>query len=95
MSNHRIYIDFSAGLGNDLYSLDCAGTSDDMKYYGLTLEDGRALSVWSYDADPQGNPDNLIAEGSVEYSAEHQRWVIKIDAASIRHESDEVSRAPR
>lgn len=94
MSNNRIYIDFNACLGSDLYSLGCDGTLDDIKYYEISLEEGLALSVWSYDADLDGIPNNLVAEGVVQYSRELQRWVIKIEAAHIRHESDEISRGP-
>jgi hypothetical protein len=94
MNTQRIYIDFNAWWGGDFYSLSSSGTLDDLRYYNVTLKEGLALSVWSYDADLDGTPNNLIAEGVVHYSREHQCWVVKIDRANIRHESDKVSPDP-
>jgi len=56
---------------------------------GLTLEqaDGVAFTFWSDDADSDGNPDDLLADGIV---TRHEMlgWIARIDPTSFRHRSE-------
>jgi hypothetical protein len=40
------------------------------------------------DADANGNEDNLIFDGIVQYDEVNQRWVAVIDRDNIKHTSD-------
>jgi len=43
------------------------------------------------DADDQGQPDELLVEGSTHYNEEEQCWVASIDWSAIRHASEDKS----
>lgn len=72
--------------------LVCIGTKNDLLEQGITLVDGMRLHVYSDDANEHGERDDLLAEGTVLYNAEVGQWVLVVDAATIRHESDEHQR---
>ena len=91
MNPSRVYIDFNAQFGPDVYSLQCRGTIDDLRRLGIEATEGIALSVYSDDGDENGRPDNLIAEGVVQNDPQ-LGLLLYIDPATIRHESDESTR---
>ena len=41
------------------------------------------------DVDDQGEPDELLVEGTTHYNAEEQCWVAAIDWSALRHASEE------
>lgn len=88
MNQPRVYIDFHAEFGPDLYSLGCRGTIDDLRRYEIEATEGTSLSVYSDDIDKNGRTDNLIAEGVVRNDPK-LGLVLYIDPATVRHESDE------
>ena len=51
----------------------------------------RQLKVYADDGDGQGNEDNILATGTVQYNASIQDWVLALDKKSVCHESDPVS----
>ena len=60
----------------------------------VTLLPGLRLTA-DEDADAHGNPDDLVASGTVEPSPEWlqcrgSRWVLRIDGSGVRSESELV-----
>lgn len=68
--------------------LTTLGTHQDLAKYGITLQEGMSLDVYSDDADDKGQPDNLVASGAVRYDQARSRWTLEIDDKGVRHESD-------
>jgi len=60
------------------------------------LSEGSPIAIYMDDADENGKPDNLIAEGIVEGNkvitgwSSTVKWCCRIDAKGIRHESDSI-----
>lgn len=57
------------------------------------MREDMAAIAFDEDVDENGNPDNLIASGTVEKSPEWlccngSRWVLRIDRNGVRRESD-------
>ncbi len=90
MNHPRIYADFQNTDDENRLRLTCAGTRDDLRRLGLELARGLVLTFYSDDADDQGRPDELRAEGMVDYDEDQGCWVASIDWGAIRHASDEV-----
>jgi hypothetical protein len=84
----RIYIDFQNTDAEGRYVLDRYGTTQDLEKFSVVLKPGLRLTFWSDDADEQGRPDPLIAEGIVEFNRKLHQWVARIDKDAIKHESD-------
>ena len=80
MSFLKVYADFQNIDDANRLRLTCAGTLQDLAHHGLQLCEGLVLTLYSDDADDQGQPDELRVEGVVHYDA---------DWAAIRHASDE------
>lgn len=92
MSQPRIYVDFLKTDDDGRLVLTCMGTHRDLEAQALQLCDGLIVNVYSDDLDEHGQPDDLIAEGTVRFDAANQRWVLELDHASIRHASDDHAR---
>jgi hypothetical protein len=94
----RVYADFQKLDDFNRLKLTCAGTAQDLARQGIQLREGLVLTLYTDDADDQGQPDEMRAEGVVHYSDQEQCWVAEIDWAAIRHASREgpesVSPAP-
>jgi len=88
MTIPRVYVDFLRTDDVGRILLVKNGTLQDLERYGIKLQEGLVLSVYSDDADDAGNRDNLVTEGVVHYDAATARWVLEIVGNSVKHESD-------
>lgn len=84
----RVYADFQNLDNSDRLRLTCAGTLADLNSQGIELREGLVLTVYTDDADDEGNPDDLETEGVVQFNAEENCWVAAIDWTVIWHASD-------
>jgi len=50
------------------------------------------LAFYSDDADDEGEPDELLAQGVVHYDATQQCWVAAIDWNALYHASEQPGR---
>jgi hypothetical protein len=63
------------------------GTRCDLEKYQIELSEGMELLFRSDDADSDGNEDDLIVKGIVQYDGENERWAAKIDWDAIKNMS--------
>ena len=92
MTAPRVYADFQNLDDSHRLRLTCAGTLRDLERQGLRLHEGLVLTFYTDDADDQGRPDELRADGVVHYDEEGRNWVATIDWSALRHASDEAAR---
>jgi hypothetical protein len=71
------------------------GTTEQLTYWGIELEDGQRAHFFDFDEDDEGRPDALLFEGTVHYDAARGEWYALIDWDSFRHESEERNRDPK
>jgi hypothetical protein len=90
MDSTRVYADFQNLDDDNRLRLTCAGTQRDLERLGISLREGLVLTFYTDDADDQGRPDELRAEGVVHYDEVGRGWVAAIDWTALRHASDEV-----
>ena len=88
----KLHADFN-GLFGDVLCLSHGDTAPDEQGQPVALSAGMQVTAFDHDADEQGRADNLIASGIVEaapdwLSCRGSRWVLRIDANGVRHESD-------
>lgn len=95
MAAPKIYADFQNLDDANRLRLTCAGTLRDLERQGIRLQAGLVLTLYTDDADDQGNPDELRAEGRVEYNEEQKCWVAAVDWAKLRHASDDTASETR
>jgi hypothetical protein len=91
----HVYADFQNLDDENRLRLTCAGTLQDLERQGIELKEGLVLTLYADDADDQGHPDELRAEGVVHYHAPEKCWVAAVDWTALRHASDESSAVPR
>ena len=91
MSTAKIYADFQNLDDFNRLKLTCAGTLEDLANQGIELKEDMSLTFYTDDADDQGQPDELLVEGSTHYNEEEQCWVASIDWSAIRHASEDKS----
>lgn len=84
----KVYADFQKVDDEGRLILTCAGTARDLARHRIELREGLVLAFYSDDADDEGAPDDLLAEGTVQYDAAAGRWVALLDRGAIRHASD-------
>src|ERR1700722_11994327 len=89
MSHTRIYADFQNLDDWNRLRLTCAGTREDLAREKIQLQEGLLLTFYTDDADAEGQPDDLLAEGVFHHNTEEQCWVAEIDWNALRHASDE------
>lgn len=89
MAAPKIYADFQNLDDHNRLRLTCAGTSEDLARQGIDLHEGLVLTLYMDDADDQGQPDELLADGVVHYNEEERVWVASVDWSAIRHASDD------
>lgn len=87
MTKPRVYADFHNADTRGRVRLNCTGTVEDLTAQGIELREGLALTLYSDDADENGNLDELLADGTVSYSDDEGCWVATIDWDAIRHAS--------
>ena len=93
MNAQRVYADFQNLDDANRLRLTCAGTHGDLERQGIRLQEGLVLTFYSDDADDDGRPGELRAEGVVQYDAGERCWVAAIDWGALHHVSDEVTPA--
>lgn len=91
MSPARLLADFN-GLFGDLLCLSHTGRCKAEDGAEVVLRAGMRVTVVEEDYE-DGERDDLIATGTVEPSPDWlqcngSRWVLRIDAPGVRHESD-------
>jgi hypothetical protein len=89
MAAPKVYADFQNLDDLNRPRLTCAGTHEDLARQGIQLREGLALTLYMDDADDQGRPDELRAEGIVHFNETERCWVAAIDWSAIRHASEE------
>ena len=89
MAAPRIYADFQNLDGENRLRLTCAGTRRDLERQGIQLREGMVLTLYTDDANDEGQSDELLAEGIVHYNQAETCWVAAIDWQTIRHASQE------
>ena len=88
----RIHADFN-GLFKELLCLSHKETCIGADGQDIMVREGMTAIAFDEDVDDDGNPDNLVALGTVERPPEWlrcngSRWVLRIDHNGVRHESD-------
>ncbi|CAN5432836.1 hypothetical protein BH10ACI3_BH10ACI3_23460 [soil metagenome] len=90
-----IFADFMKYEGGNLI-LTCLGTKRDLEAANITLEIGMNLVFYEDDVDAEGNRDDLVVRGVVDYDEANGRWVAAINFDEIKNMSlltdDEKSR---
>jgi len=88
MSDPLVYADYHKTDDRGRVVLACHGTFRDIEKHGISLEEGLALTFYMDDADDDGNADELLVDGVLEYDATSSRWVAVIDRETFRHASE-------
>jgi len=91
MNTPRIYADFQNLDDHNRLRLNCAGTSQDLARHGIELREGLVLTFYMDDADDRGQPDDLLADGRVEFNTEEGCWVAVVDWSALRQASEDAS----
>lgn len=84
-----IYADFQNLDDQNRLRLTAQGTRDDLARHGIRLQEGLRLTFYTDDADDDGNPDNLLADGTVQRNEQEQCWGAAVDWNALRHASAE------
>lgn len=92
MQQIRIHADFNGLFGEWLclsHKETCLGAGGEE----IAVREGMVATAFEEDVDDDGNPDNLIATGTVERPPNWLRcagsqWALRIDSNGVRHESD-------
>jgi hypothetical protein len=90
MAGPRVYADFQNLDHENRLRLVCAGTRRDLERQQIQLSEGKTLTLYTDDADDAGQPDELLADGVVQYNEQEKCWVAAIDWQAIRHRSVQV-----
>lgn len=85
VAHPKVYADFQNADPLGRLRLNCIGTLQDLSRQQVQLAEGLVLTLYADDADAQGRPEELQAEGRVTYSPEERCWVATIDWTAIRH----------
>lgn len=94
MTPPRIYADFHNLDDQNRVRLNCRGTIEDLKRFGIELREGLKLILYTDDADDNGNPDALLADATIQFDGSSQSWVASVDWTALRHESDSAGAVP-
>jgi hypothetical protein len=89
MATPKVYADFQNLDDFNRLRLTCAGTQADLVRQGIELREGLVLTFYMDDADDQGRPDELLADGIVHYHDGERIWVASVDWSALRHASEE------
>jgi hypothetical protein len=80
-----IYADFMKMDDEGRLILVCRGTFNDLAKHNISLANGGKFTFYSDDADNEGNQDDLVVEGEVEYDEKNKRWTAKINLDEIKN----------
>jgi hypothetical protein len=89
MVNPKVYADFHNLDDSYRLRLTCTGTKEGLARQGIELHEGLVLTFYMDDADDQGEPDELRAEGTVDYNERESTWVASVHWSTVHHASDE------
>jgi hypothetical protein len=89
MATPKVYADFQNLDDDNRLRLTCAGTLEDLEGQGIQLREGLVLTFYTDDADDEGRPDELLAEGVVHYAQDQNCWVAAVNWSALRHASDD------
>lgn len=89
MPSPRVYADFQNLDDSNRLRLTCAGTINDLTRQCIELREGLLLTFYMDDADDQGDPDELRAEGVVHYDETDGTWVASVGWSALRHASEQ------
>ncbi len=89
MSIAKIYADFQNLDDFNRLRLTCAGTLEELANQGIELKEGMSLTFYTDDADDQGQPDELLVEGTTHYNKDEHCWVASINWSAIHHVFEE------
>jgi hypothetical protein len=89
MALTRVYADFQNLDDSNRLRLTCAGTREDLERQGIELREGLRLMLYMDDADEAGRPDELRADGIVQFNGDEHCWVAAINWSALRHASEE------
>lgn len=92
MTLSKVYADFQNLDDLNRLRLTCAGTVADLTRQGIELREGLVLTFCMDDADDQGQPDELLADGVVQFDPTKRLWVAAVDWSAVRHASEEKLR---
>jgi hypothetical protein len=84
----KVYADFHNCDPTGRVRLNCVGTLEDLSRQQVQLHEGLVLKLYTDDVDDCGDPDELLVEGTVVYSADERCWVAAIDQKNMHHASD-------
>lgn len=92
MANPKLRADFN-GLFGDVLCLSHEDSCIDANGATVQLAAGMEAIAFDEDADETGKRDDLIGSGVVEpapgwLSCNGSKWILKIDANGVRHESE-------
>ena len=88
MGEPRVYGDLMKRDDTGRLVLVCAGTTADIKHYGIVLQQDMLIPFWTDDADDYGNLDPLVYHGRVEFDAKQGYWTAVINEEEIRNLSE-------
>jgi hypothetical protein len=95
MSKPRIYADFMKTIDSERLLLTCNGTFKDLDRLKISLVEGLEATFYMDDGDDAGNPDDLEAEGVVQFDKDLAEWTAVIDWSTLRHASDRAKLNPQ
>jgi hypothetical protein len=85
---HEIYGDFNNLDDENRIRLTTLGSLSDIARLGIQLREGLALTITADDADDDGNPDDLMADGIIRYNEKEKCWVAQIDWSKVHNRSE-------
>jgi len=91
----RILVDFDELVEPDLVLLSQTDSKDDSDGNPVSLHAGLRVKIYEPDFGADGQPDCLVAEGSVELNTgavswtKAAKWCCRIDGRGILHESED------
>lgn len=94
MKEPRIPVDFNEMLESNLVLLSQTDTRVDSSGATVVLTEGLSVFVYEEDVGADGQPDYLIASGTVEKNkrdaswGQAAKWCCRIDSQGIRHQSE-------
>jgi hypothetical protein len=84
----RIYVDLMKVDAERRIKLTTVGTREDLAKYGIELQEGLLLHLYTDWEDESGRQDNLIVDGVAHYDKASETWAATVDWDAIRHQSD-------
>lgn len=73
-----IYADFMKIDDEGRHPLICFGTHKDLAENNISLKEGMKLVFYNDDEDKNGNSDDLVVQGIIEFDRENNRYAARI-----------------